>query len=92
MKKLLEDEQNGFRKERTCIRIDHLYALSSVVKNRKQNIEDTFVCIIDLQRVFDEVNRDLLWFKVMKMGTCGPFGNVVPLMYESMEWNVMVNG
>ena len=45
---ILSEEQNGFRKKRSCL--DHLYVLTSIVKNRKIRKKDTYVCFIDAKR------------------------------------------
>ncbi|CAC5406288.1 unnamed protein product [Mytilus coruscus] len=37
---ILAEEQNGFRKNRSCL--DHLYVLQSIIKNRKLKKKDTF--------------------------------------------------
>ena len=60
---LLVDEQNGFRKDRSCL--DHIFSLSSVIKNRMCNNLPTFCAFIDLKKAFDWVNRDLLLYKIM---------------------------
>ena len=63
---LLAEEQNGFRKKRSCM--DHIYSLISVIKNRKLKRQQTYVCFIDAKKAFDSVHRDLLWFKLAKIG------------------------
>ena len=55
---LLVDEQNGFRPGRSCQ--DHIYVLSTIIRNRKANGLDTFCAFVDFQKAFDWVNRDLL--------------------------------
>ena len=74
------EEQNGFRKERSCI--DHLYTLTSLIKNRKIRKKQTFVCFIDAKKAFDSVNRDMLWYKLMKIGVTGSFLNAVKSLYD----------
>ena len=77
---LLAEEQNGFRKERSCI--DHLYTLTSLIRNRKIRKKQTFVCFIDAKKAFDSVNRDMLWYKLMKIGVTGSFLNAVKSLYD----------
>lgn len=62
---LLVDEQNGFRRERSCA--DHVFTLNSIIQNRKE----TFVAFIDLQKAFDKVDRDLLKFSLLHNGIDG---------------------
>ena len=58
---LIPDEQNGFRKNRSCN--DHVYVISSIVRNRIKNKENTFAAFIDLTKAFDVVPRELLLYK-----------------------------
>ena len=53
--KLYADEQNGFRKNRSCE--DHLFSLSSIIRNGKREKLPTFV---DFEKAFDRVDRNLL--------------------------------
>ena len=63
--KILVDEQNGFRASRSCI--DHIYALCTVLRNRKQMGLETFLSFIDFQKAFDSVDRNLLLYKLSKI-------------------------
>lgn len=72
---LLVDEQNGFRRERSCA--DHVFTLNSIVQNRKE----TFVAFIDLQKAFDTVDRDLLKFSLLQNGIDGDFYNSIKSIY-----------
>ena len=67
--KLLVEEQNGFRKKRNCV--EHIYTLYSIENNRKLSKQSTYVCFIDFKKAFDTVNRDLLWYKLMRIGITG---------------------
>ena len=60
---MLSDEQNGFRKSRSCI--DHLYMLTSIVRNRKCIGKSTYACFIDLSKAFDSLNRDCLFINLL---------------------------
>ena len=62
----LIDEQNGFRKLRSCI--DHLYVLTSIIRNRKTQGLSTYVCYIDFAKAFDKVDRDCLFVKLVQAG------------------------
>jgi hypothetical protein len=61
--RVLVEEQNGFRKKRSCA--EHLYTLNNIVNTRKLSRKSTYVCFIDLKKAFDTVNRDCLWFKLL---------------------------
>ena len=61
------EEQNGFRKVRSCE--DHIFTLISIKRNRFQVNKDLFVAFIDMQKAFDWVNRDLLWYKLLSINS-----------------------
>ena len=67
--KLLVDEQNGFRKNRSCG--EHIYSLYTIINNRKLSRQSIFVGFVDFHKAFDIVNRNLLWFKLMSIGISG---------------------
>ncbi len=48
---IYEDEQNGFRIHRYCE--DHIFILTSIIKNRMSEGRDTFCAFIDIQKAFD---------------------------------------
>ena len=60
---LLCDEQNGFRKLRSCE--DHIFTLTTIIRNRIKAKKETYVAFIDMQKAFDWVNRNLLWYKLL---------------------------
>ena len=68
---LIADEQNGFRKSRSCQ--DHVYALYSLIHNRKLRKKETYTCFVNCRKAFDTVNRDCLWFKLMSLGIHGKY-------------------
>ena len=43
---ILANEQNGFRANRSCM--DHIFALCTILRNRKIMGQDTFIAFIDL--------------------------------------------
>ena len=79
---ILCEEQNGFRKLRACI--DHIYVLTTVIRNRKLQGEETFLCYVDFSKAFNSVNRDCLWFKLMNIGIQGNILKLIKSMYENL--------
>ncbi len=87
---LLSDEQNGYRRDRSCQ--DHLFVLSSVIENRRCLKQDTYACFIDFRKAFDSVDRDLLWNKLAsRYGIRGRFLVALKKMYERVESCVRVD-
>ncbi len=52
---MLKDEQNGFRKGRSCS--DYIYTLTSIITNYI-NEKKGFTALVDFKKAFDVVNRD----------------------------------
>lgn len=88
---LLVDEQNGFRAKRSCQ--DHIYALSTVIRNRRSLNLDTFCAFVDFKKAFDWVPRDLLLFKLANsFGIHGRLFNTLSTIYESSSAKIRLNG
>ena len=64
LKNMIIEEQNGFRKKRSCD--EHFFVLQSVIHNCILQKKSRFVGFIDLKRAFNVVNRDLLWWSFCK--------------------------
>ena len=75
---VLVDEQNGFRKSRSCE--DHTFVLSSIIDSRKSEGKATFAAFIDMSKVFDSINRNMLFYKLL---------HYVSNWY--FKWQMMVN-
>lgn len=81
----LADEQNGFRKFRSCE--DHIFSVCSILRNRKS----TFATFIDLQKAFDFVNRDMLLYKLLANGIDGNMYNAIKAMYSDTSACMQLN-
>ncbi len=83
------DEQNGFRKHRACI--DHLYTLSTIIRNRKHMKLDTFSCFIDMRKAFDSVDRTCMFYKLLENGVSGLLYYALKDLYANPIASVMIN-
>ena len=61
---ILVDEQTGFRKKRSCN--DHIFSLSSIIRNRLNNGKPTFAAFLDMEKAFDKVDRNLLLLRLLQ--------------------------
>ena len=75
------EEQNGFRHARSCE--DHIFTLTSIIRNRLHVNKSTFVAFIDMQKAFDWVNKDLLWYKLLIHNITGKIYWAVRSLYKS---------
>ena len=87
---LIVDEQNGFRAGRSCL--DHVYVLSSIIRNRQSQGLPTFTAFVDMQKAFDWVNRDLLLFKLMsQFNISGRMYKAIASLYTNSSACVRLN-
>jgi hypothetical protein len=63
---LLSEERMGFRKGRSCI--DAIFTLKQVIEKRIEYNNETHVVFVDLEKAFDNVNRNMLWDIMEKTG------------------------
>ena len=84
------DEQNGFRKGRSCL--DHIFALTSIIRGRRALKKSTFVAYVDMEKAFDRVDRELLFYKVLSVGIGGKMYRCLQSIYDSCQCAVNVNG
>ena len=83
------DEQNGFRRGRSCE--DHIFSLYSILNERKISRKSTFVCFVDMKKAFDTVRWDFLWYKLQAVGIRGQFLTAIKSLYEDVRCAVRVN-
>ena len=89
---MIIDNQNGFRKSRSCI--DHLSSLTSIVESRMLQKRSTFVAYIDFRKAYDCISRDKLWFKLDKLGLKGNsrFTQALKSLYQDVQCSVRLRG
>ena len=87
---IFADEQNGFRRLRSCL--DHLFVLTTIIRNRKQQGLSTFCCFIDFAKAFDSVYYPSLWHKLLAYKVHGNVLNIIKTLYANLQSCVRVNG
>ena len=88
-KHILVDEQNGFRKHRSCT--DHLFVLNSAIRNRLNINKNSFVAFVDMEKAFDRVDRRLLFFRLQQYGINGRIYEIIKAIYTGNKSSVKVN-
>ncbi len=83
-----EDEQNGFRKTRSCE--DHIFTLTSILRNRMTEAKYTFCAFIDMQKAFDWVDWDLLFYRLLKYNITGSIYYYIKALYSHPIANIML--
>ncbi len=86
---LLVDEQGGFRKNRA--RVDHMYTITSILRNRLSENKSTFTCFIDMPKAFDWVDRDMLFYKLLEYNINGKIYKSIKALHNHPLSKVKVN-
>ena len=87
--KILCEEQNGFRPGRSCE--EHIFTLTSIIRNRIGMGQNTYVAFIDFQKAFDWVNRKKLINKLFKYGLQGKILTSIKNLYTKTNAQVKIN-
>ena len=86
----LHEGQAGFRVKRGCV--DNIYTLNELVQGRLREGKDTYAFFLDVQKAYDTVWRNGLWFKLWEFGVRGKMWRVIKRMYESSKSAVLLDG
>lgn len=87
---IIADEQNGFRKKRSCL--DHISTRTTIIDSRKKIRKSTFCAYIDFSKAFDHIQRDMLWSKLKHLGLNGNIMNCLVALYHNVKCCVRLNG
>ncbi len=66
---LYAEEHKGFRQGRSCS--EHLFVLTTIIRNRKLQGKSTFTAFLDAEITFDRVDRELSLNKLLNIGIKG---------------------
>ena len=80
---LFVDEQNGFRRQRSCE--DHIFALTSLITKQ------LFAAFIDMEKAFDRIDRDLLMYRLLEYNIDGKMYRAIQGLYQNTESCIRIN-
>ena len=87
---ILAEDQNDFRASRSCL--DHIFVIITILRNRLALSKSTFLAFIDYKKAFDSVDRNMLFFKLLKLGVHGNFYKAITSLYLNPQSRVNLNG
>ena len=87
----LHEGQAGFRINRNYID-NNLYTVNQIVQGRLREDKKTYAFFLDIQKAYDSVWHDGLWYKLWDMGVKGRMWRVIKKMYESSKSVVLLEG
>ena len=88
--KALHEGQAGFRAKRSCV--DNVYTLNEIIQGRMREGKYTYAFFLDIQKAFDTVWHDGLWFRLWELGVRGRMWRVIKKMYDITESAVLLEG
>jgi exonuclease III len=82
----LDEKQGGFRWGRSTV--DQALTLYEVLRQRKKEKKDTFLCFVDFRKAFDTVWHNGLWKRLWDSGVRGKAWRIVRKLYASISAKV----
>ena len=83
------EAQAGFRKHMSTV--DNIFVLNSLITHCINNNEYLYCCFVDFTKAFDYVERDILWYKLIKIGVRGQMLDIIKSMYNTVKSKVKSN-
>jgi len=84
------DEQGGFKAGRGCI--DQIFAVRQIVEKTIEKDRVVYMAFVDLEKAYDNVNRQKLWNVLEEYGVRGRLLRAVEALYEDGKASVRVGG
>lgn len=67
---------------------DNIFILNSIITHCLNKNERLYCAFVDFTKAFDFVVRDILWFKLIKLGIRGKMFNIIKSIYNSVKSRV----
>ena len=83
------EAQAGFRAEMGTV--DNTFVLHGLITHLINQGKKLFCAFVDYKKAFDFVNRDIIWYKLIKLGVRGKMLNIIQSMYSSVKSKVKYN-
>ncbi|MCG8046233.1 MAG: reverse transcriptase family protein, partial [Candidatus Thiodiazotropha endolucinida] len=83
------EAQAGFRKNMGTT--DNIFILNNLITHCINSNERLYCAFVDFTKAFDFVVRDILWFKLLKLGIRGKMLDIIKSIYSSVNSRVKQN-
>ena len=64
--------------------VDNIYILNGLITHVLNQNKKLYCAFIDFTIAFDFVNRDILWYKLIKIGVRGKMLDIIRSMYKEV--------
>ena len=75
-----------------CRTADNLFIIKGLIQRQLLMGKSLVLCFIDFSKAFDLVNRDILFFKIMKSGWYGRVIDTLRNLYKKTSFRVNHKG
>ena len=83
------EAQAGFRSHMSTV--DNIFVLHGLITHLINEGRKLYCGFIDFTKAFDFLSRDVIWYKLIKLGVRGKMLNVVKSIYEQVKSKVKYN-
>lgn len=87
---LISEEQVGFRKGRSCM--DAVFTLKRIIEERREFNCETHLAFIDLEKAFDNIDRELLWNILIRRGYPKHLVEAIKSLYKETSICLVIGG
>ena len=68
--------------------VDNLFFLHGIINHLLNKGEKLFCAFVDFTKAFDYLVRDIIWFKLIKLGVKSKILDIIRSMYENIKFKV----
>ena len=83
------EAQAGFRSEMGTV--DNIFVLHGLITHLINQGKKLYCAFVDFKKAFDFINRDIIWYKLIKLGVRGIILNVIKSMYQNVKSKMKYN-
>ena len=65
--------------------VDNVFVLNAVISHMLNNNKRLYVALVDFRKAYDLIDRDILWYKLIRYGIRGKVLNIIKSMYCSLK-------
>ena len=80
------EAQAGFRSNMSAV--DNIFFLHGIINHLLNKGEKLFCAFVDFTKAFDYLVRDIIWFKLIKLGVRGKILDIIRSMYQNVKSKV----
>ena len=77
--------------ERNVLVLNIIFIVTSIVRNRLNEGNDTFIALIDMEKAFDRIKRSLLLFRLLEFNIDGKIYKAIKALYTNNSAFVRLN-